>query len=48
MITQVSHFYVKVKTDLEKAFRDFFPHMSSNYIKMAKLFDKDKNILFLL
>ncbi len=42
MITQVSHFYVKVKTDLEKAFRDFFPHMSSNYIKMAKLFDKDK------
>ena len=42
MITQVSHFYVKVKSDLEKAFRDFFPHMSSNYIKMSKLFNKDK------
>jgi len=42
MITQVSHFYVKVKTDLEQAFRDFFPHMSSNYISMAKLFDKGK------
>ena len=42
MITQVSHFYVRVKSDLEKAFRDFFPHMSSNYIKMSKLFNKDK------
>ncbi len=42
MITQVSRFYVKVKDDLGKAFRDFFPHMSSNYIKMAKLFDKNK------
>lgn len=35
-------FYVKVKSDLEKAFRDFFPHMSSNYIRTAKLFKQDK------
>ncbi len=34
-------FYVKVKEDLKKAFRDFFPHMSSNYISMAKLFDPE-------
>jgi hypothetical protein len=37
-----SIFYVKIKDDLEKAFKDFFPHMSSNYLKMAKLFKKDK------
>ena len=43
MITQVSRFYVRVKEDLEKAFDDFFPHMSSNYIKTAKLFDKEKH-----
>ena len=36
-------FFVKVKVDLEKAFKDFFPHMSSNYIKMSKLFKKNKN-----
>ena len=42
MITHVSRFYVRVKEDLEKAFTDFFPHMSSNYIKMANLFDKGK------
>jgi hypothetical protein len=42
MITQVSRFYVRVKEDLEKAFTDFFPHMSSNYIKMAKLFTRGK------
>ncbi len=35
-------FYVKVKDDLEKAFRDFFPHMSSSYIRMAKLFKQGK------
>ncbi|HUX52147.1 MAG TPA: hypothetical protein VMW73_15240 [Spirochaetia bacterium] len=34
-------FYVKVKADLEKAFRDFFPHMSSSYIRMSKLFKQD-------
>lgn len=35
-------FYVKVKKDLKKAFRDFFPHMSSAYIDTAKLFDRNK------
>ncbi len=39
---QTNIFYVKIKDDLEKAFKDFFPHMSSNYLKMAKLFKKDK------
>jgi hypothetical protein len=39
---QTGIFYVKVKENLEKAFKDFFPHMSSNYIKMSKLFKKDK------
>jgi hypothetical protein len=39
---QTTIFYVKIKDDLEKAFKDFFPHMSSNYLKMAKLFKKDK------
>jgi hypothetical protein len=39
---QTGIFYVKVKDNLEKAFKDFFPHMSSNYIKMGKLFKKDK------
>jgi hypothetical protein len=38
---QTNIFYVKIKDDLEKAFKDFFPHMSSNYLKMAKLFKKD-------
>ncbi|MBN1798615.1 MAG: hypothetical protein JW822_08550 [Spirochaetales bacterium] len=37
---QTGIFYVKVKDNLEKAFKDFFPHMSSNYIKMGKLFKK--------
>lgn len=40
---QTTIFFVKIKSDLEKAFKDFFPHMSSNYIKMAKLFKKNKN-----
>jgi hypothetical protein len=35
-------FYVQVKDDLKKAFQDFFPHMSSHYINMSKLFDKNK------
>jgi hypothetical protein len=39
---QTGIFYVKVKDNLEKAFKDFFPHMSSNYIKMGKLFKRDK------
>ena len=39
---QTNIFYVKIKDDLEKAFKDFFPHMSSNYLKMAKLFKRDK------
>ena len=42
MIQQVAPFYVRVKNDLEKAFQDFFPHMSSNYISTAKLFRKGK------
>lgn len=42
MIQQVAPFYVKIKNDLEKAFKDFFPHMSSNYISTAKLFRKGK------
>jgi len=42
MVQQTIHFYVKVKDDLEKAFKDFFPHMSSNYISTAKLFRKNK------
>ncbi|TVQ40284.1 MAG: hypothetical protein EA384_03605 [Spirochaetaceae bacterium] len=36
-------FYVRVKRDLRKAFEDFFPHMSSHYINMSKLFDKQKS-----
>ena len=39
---QTGVFYVRVKDDLEKAFRDFFPHMSSAYISMAKLFKREK------
>jgi hypothetical protein len=35
-------FYVRVKEDLNKAFKDFFPHMSSKYISTAKLFKKNK------
>jgi hypothetical protein len=42
MITQTSHFYVKIKSDLKKAFDDFFPHMSTHYISTAKLFEKNK------
>lgn len=41
-LMQTTVFYVKIKDDLEKAFKDFFPHMSSNYLKMAKLFKKEK------
>ena len=39
---QTGVFYVRVKDDLKKAFQDFFPHMSSAYISMAKLFKRDK------
>lgn len=42
MVQQALPFYVKVKDDLEKAFKDFFPHMSSNYISTAKLFLRGK------
>ena len=42
MIKQMYPFYVRVKEDLNKAFQDFFPHMSSNYISTAKLFNKKK------
>lgn len=35
-------FFVQVKKDLKKAFADFFPHMSSRYMEMAKVFDKEK------
>jgi hypothetical protein len=40
---ETSIFYVRVKKDLRKAFEDFFPHMSSHYINMSKLFDKNKS-----
>ncbi len=39
---QTGVFYVRVKDDLKKAFQDFFPHMSSAYIGMAKLFKREK------
>jgi hypothetical protein len=39
---QSAAFYVKIKKDLKKAFEDFFPYMSSHYISMSKLFDKNK------
>ena len=39
---QTGVFYVKVKDDLKKAFQDFFPHMSSAYMDMAKLFTRGK------
>jgi len=42
MVQQSVPFYVRVKNDLGKAFKDFFPHMSSNYISTAKLFKKGK------
>jgi hypothetical protein len=42
MVQQALPFYVKVKNNLEKAFKDFFPHMSSNYISTAKLFLRGK------
>ncbi|MFP4442281.1 MAG: hypothetical protein ACLFST_04110 [Spirochaetia bacterium] len=35
-------FYVKLKEDLKKAFEDFFPHMSQNYISTAKMFKRNK------
>lgn len=35
-------FYVKLRSDLEKDFKDFFPHMSANYITMSHMFQKDK------
>ena len=41
-IMQTGVFYVRVKDDLKKAFQDFFPHMSSAYISMAKLFKRNK------
>jgi len=39
---QTGIFYVQLRDDLEKDFKDFFPHMSSNYISMSHLFSKDK------
>ena len=42
MVKQTGIFYVKIKQNLKKAFQDFFPHMSQNYISMAKLFNRDK------
>jgi hypothetical protein len=42
VVMQTGIFYVKVKDDLKKAFQDFFPHMSSAYISMAKLFEKGR------
>lgn len=42
MVQPALPFYVKVKNNLEKAFKDFFPHMSSNYISTAKLFLRGK------
>ena len=42
VVMQTGIFYVKVKEDLKKAFQDFFPHMSSAYISMAKLFKREK------
>ena len=41
-VMQTGVFYVRVKDDLKKAFQDFFPHMSSAYISMAKLFKREK------
>ena len=41
-LMQTGVFYVRVKDDLKKAFQDFFPHMSSAYIGMAKLFKRGK------
>jgi hypothetical protein len=35
-------FYVKLKENLEKAFTDFFPHMSKHYINTAKMFKRNK------
>ncbi len=35
-------FYVKLRSDLEKDFKDFFPHMSASYITMSHMFQKDK------
>lgn len=39
---QSAIFFVRIKDDLKKAFEDFFPHMSSEYLSMAKLFKKGK------
>jgi len=39
---QTGVFYVKLREDLEKDFKDFFPHMSANYINMSHVFQKDK------
>ncbi len=35
-------FYVQVRKELHKDFQDFFPHMSEHYIRMSRLFKKDK------
>lgn len=40
---QTGIFYVRVRDDLKKAFQDFFPHMSANYLKMANMFNKGKD-----
>jgi hypothetical protein len=39
---QTGIFYVKLRNDLKKDFKDFFPHMSSNYISISHMFSKDK------
>ncbi|HUX21509.1 MAG TPA: hypothetical protein VMW69_09735 [Spirochaetia bacterium] len=40
---QTGIFYVRVRNDIKKAFQDFFPHMSANYLKLANMFDKGKD-----
>lgn len=40
---QTGIFFVRVRDDLKKAFEDFFPHMSANYLKMANMFKKGKD-----
>ena len=41
-IMETGIFYVKLRSDLEKDFKDFFPHMSASYITMSHMFQKDK------
>lgn len=41
-VMQTGIFYVKLRDDLKKDFKDFFPHMSANYISMSHVFQKEK------